>query len=186
MEDKKIVVPVQLYKAQNFTNCLVNCYLMTRLAYESDFDASKEENRIHKILGKNVSTLSMIKLFHDSRYTIRIFSEKDYRLNYVKNDKLKKLVKDYVNYVDEFHIKETVGIIPTEKLLKSCLKNGEVLLANGEKDGRPHMRLIFGYSGESFLIADPSLSKIITTKFLVLEKILQAPEGYWMVSVKYK
>ncbi len=181
---KKIKLPIKLYYHKISGYCLIGAYLTVRNTFEKDFNPLKEEKLLYKKLKNNVNTVELIKLLNKNNYSTRIFSEKDYRNFTKQNNKLSNLAKNYIEVLNKFNIYEETGILPNPKLIKECLENGEIILANGVKENNPHMRIIFGYENEEFLISDTSENETFKVSFKTLKKLLKAPSGYWMIATK--
>jgi hypothetical protein len=184
MEGKTIILPIKKYSNKISGYCLIGTYLTVRNTYEKGFNPSKEEKLLYKRFKNKVTTLELIKLFKKHQYFIKIFSEKDYRSLMGNATNTSDLVKSYVNFVDKSKIFEKTGVIPNPKLLISCLGEKYLLLVNGIKEERPHMRIIFGYKDGNFLIADPSCQKDLEVSCNLLKSLLAAPSGFWMVAVR--
>lgn len=167
---------INLYNHKTSGYCLIGAYLTVRNTFEKNFNPLKEEKLLYKKLKNNVNTIELIKLLNENKYSTRIFSEKD--------NKLSNLAKNYIEVLKKYNVYEETGILPSPKLIKECLEKGELILANGIKENNPHMRIIFGYENEKFLIADTSEKETFRISFKSLKKLLKAPSGYWMVAAK--
>ena len=69
-------------------------------------------------------------------------------------------------------------------MLIDCLNKKELLLINGVKNNKPHMRVIFGFEDNKILVADPSFAKPLSLSFQELYEISVPSNGFWMVATK--
>ncbi len=182
--NNQIEIPIKVYRNKTPGYCLIGAYLTVRNTYEKKFNPLKEEQTLYKKFGNKVSTLELIKLLKQHKYSTKIFSEKDYRFLLRENEKVGDLVKNYVEFIDKFNIYEETEIKPNRKLFVNYLNEGNLLLINGNENGKPHMRIIFGHKNDKFLVADSSYKNHLEISFNSLKKLLEAPFGFWMVATK--
>ncbi len=184
MKNNLIKLPIKKYRNKIPGYCLVGAYLTVRNTYEKGFNPSGEEIILYERFKNKITTLELIKLLKKHQYSIKIFSEKNYR-SFLKNSaNTSDLVKNYVEFIEESNIFEKTGITPNRELFINCLQEGYLLLVNGVQGKSPHMRIIFGYIDEKFLIIDSSDKEHLEVSFNSLKKLLNAPLGFWMVAAK--
>jgi hypothetical protein len=182
-KQNKNVLPITLYNNHIAGNCLIACYLMVLNYFKDNINLKEKENTLYSKFGKSFNTLELIKLFHSDNFKVHIFSEHNYKTFSSNNKKLNALITKYINYIENENIENSYEITLNKDIIKDCIDKNEPIIMNCVKKQGPHSVVVFGYSKDSFYIADPSQKAPQEINFSDLMKIANPPTGFWMISI---